>query len=217
MIHGILKTIQETLKETWILKKYKVDAIFIPAVKDIYPEPDTRQFDFGNLDKVMEGAHRPGHFNGVAQVVSRLFDIIKPDRAYFGQKDFQQLSIIQELVRQLKYNTEIVPCPIIREPDGLAMSSRNELLSKEERSNAAKLNKILFKAREQRKHLDVEELKSWAMQKLVENPMAEPEYFEIVDVKSLIPIKSWDHKGPVIACLAVKINRIRLIDNLIFN
>ena len=111
--------------------------VFAPGPEEIYPEPDTRKFDFGSLEEIMEGKHRPGHFNGVAQVVSKLFEIVNPDKAYFGLKDFQQLAIIKNMVKQLSLPVEIIPCPIVREESGLAMSSRNELLSAEERKNAA--------------------------------------------------------------------------------
>ena len=116
-------------KDAKLLSETRCELIFAPTVQDIYPEPDTRVFDFGLIDKVMEGKYRPGHFNGVAQVVSRLFDIVKPHKAFFGEKDFQQLAVIREMVRQLKLEVEIVACPIVREADGLAMSSRNLLLN----------------------------------------------------------------------------------------
>ena len=119
--------------------------VFAPSVAEMYPEPDTRQFSYAPLDTVMEGAFRPGHFNGVCQIVSKLFDAVKPDRAYFGEKDFQQLAIIREMVRQMNYSLEIVGCPIIREEDGLALSSRNARLSVEERKNALKYRKHYLK------------------------------------------------------------------------
>ena len=200
-----------------LLKSSDVDAVLVPETKDIYPENDNRQFNFGTIENIMEGTHRPGHFNGVAQVVSRLFDIFKPDKAYFGQKDFQQLAIIKKLVQQYQYPVEIIPCPIIREKDGLAMSSRNQLLSREERKHAGMINKILFEAREIYKNMSVEELRKYAIGKLNAIPQVQTEYFEIVDTLSLEPVESWKHPGEIIACLAVKINKIRLIDNLIFD
>ena len=117
-------------KDAKLLADTPCELIFAPTVKEIYPEPDNREFDFGQIDKVMEGYYRPGHFRGVAQVVSRLFDIVQPDKAFFGEKDFQQLAIVRELVRQLNSGIEIVGCPIVREADGLAMSSRNMLLDR---------------------------------------------------------------------------------------
>ena len=134
-------------KDTSLLESVGADIVFAPLVKEIYPEPDTRQFDFGLLDKVMEGKFRPGHFNGVAQVVSRLFDIVKPDRAYFGEKDFQQLAIIRDMVKQYNFPIEIVPMPIIRELSGLAKSSRNQRLSETEKEQAVAISRILFKSK----------------------------------------------------------------------
>ena len=121
--------------------------VFAPSVEEMYPEPDTRQFGYAPLDTVMEGAFRPGHFNGVCQIVSKLFDAVKPHRAYFGEKDFQQLAIIREMVRQMKFDLEIVGCPIVREEDGLALSSRNARLSSDERENALNISRTLFKSR----------------------------------------------------------------------
>ena len=131
-------------KDLELIRLKGCDLVFAPSEEEIYPEKDTRVFDFGTLDKYMEGKYRPGHFNGVAQIVSRLFDIIEPDRAYFGEKDFQQLVIIKNLVQQLNLPVEIVPCPIIRESDGLAMSSRNRLLTPEQRKSASKISKVLL-------------------------------------------------------------------------
>jgi len=198
------------------LSPLKPDLIFIPAVKDIYPEPDTRQFDFGQLDKVMEGASRPGHFNGVAQVVSRLFDIVRPDKAFFGQKDFQQLAVIKSLVKQLNYKIEIIPCPIIREKSGLAMSSRNGLLSEKDKKDAAFIYKVLREARDSFPALSTEEITRIAIDKFNNHPNISLVYFEIVDSDRLTRVKSMENSLGLTACVAVKINNIRLIDNLIF-
>ena len=122
-----------------LLEAAGCDVVFMPAVEEVYPEPDNRQFDLGAVAEVMEGAHRPGHFNGVAQVVSRLFAIVEPDRAYFGEKDFQQIAVIRAMVRQLQLKVEIVPCPIVRGEDGLALSSRNALLTPEHRAAAPQI------------------------------------------------------------------------------
>jgi pantoate--beta-alanine ligase len=199
-----------------ILSTKKVDVVFVPEVDEVYPAPDTRQFDFGQLEKVMEGVIRPGHFNGVAQVVSRLFDIINPDMAFFGQKDFQQLAIIHELVRKLNYNIEIIACPIIREAGGLAMSSRNQLLSSEEKEHAKNISRTLFKAVELKDELSVAKLEKWAEENLNNDPLIDVEYFKVVDTKSLMPVKKWEDPGEKIACVAIKIGRVRLIDNIIF-
>jgi len=195
----------------------KTTAVFAPSVSDIYPEPDLRIFDFGNLDKVMEGAHRPGHFNGVAQVVSRLFEIVEPHKAYFGQKDFQQLAIVRQLVKQMNSEIEIFSCPIIRENDGLAMSSRNQLLSPEERSHAANISKILFKSKELSKTMRVDKLTEWAIRELNSDPIIQVEYFQVVDGHTLMPIKNWGDSGEKQACLAVKLGSVRLIDNIKFD
>jgi len=190
--------------------------IFAPNVKEVYPKPDTRKFNFGKLEEVMEGKFRPGHFNGVAQVVSRLFDMVKPDKAYFGLKDFQQLAIIKSMVKQLNLAVEIVPCAIVREESGLAMSSRNELLSVEERKNAAVISKTLFRAKELKAQKSVEELVEWVTNEINNNPFLDVEYAEIVDDEGLQPVKSWDEPTTKIACVAVFCGKVRLIDNIVF-
>lgn len=197
----------------------KSDLVFMPRDKEIYPEKDTRVFDFGNLDKVMEGVHRPGHFNGVAQVVSRLFDIVEPDIAYFGQKDFQQLTIIKELVRQKGYKIKIIACPIVRENDGLAMSSRNRLLDPLIRKNAGIIYKSLLSASQMIKTHDIPEIKKFVSENIESFNGFKVEYFEIVDDKNLLPVMSASEmkrgKGYV-GCIAVKAGKIRLIDNIEF-
>lgn len=191
--------------------------VFAPDVTEIYPEPDTRKFDFGQLDKVMEGKHRPGHFNGVAQVVSKLFEMVQPQKAYFGLKDFQQLAVIKNMVKQLNLPVEIVPCPIIREESGLAMSSRNELLTTEERANAAAISQTLFKANELKTGKNVSELEKWVAETINKNPYLEVEYAEIVDDTELQPVKNWDEQSVKILCVAVFCGKIRLIDNIVLN
>jgi len=198
------------------LSKYNPDIIFIPEVEEIYPEPDTRVFNFGQLDTVMEGKNRPGHFNGVAQVVSKLFDIVTPDNSYFGQKDFQQVAVIKQMVKDLKLSVNIVPCPIIREEDGLAMSSRNMLLSKEQRKNASKISETLFKARNLAAELNVTQLKNWVVEEINKNPYLSVEYFEIVDDTTLTQINSWDEDNVKVGCITVQVGKIRLIDNVTF-
>ena len=198
------------------LSKYNPDIIFIPEVVEIYPEPDTRVFNFGQLDTVMEGKNRPGHFNGVAQVVSKLFDIVTPDNSYFGQKDFQQVAVIKQMVKDLKLSVNIVPCPIIREKDGLAMSSRNMLLSEEQRKNASKISETLFKARNLAAELNVTQLKNWVVEEINKNPYLSVEYFEIVDDTTLTQINSWDEDNVKVGCITVQVGKIRLIDNVTF-
>jgi pantoate--beta-alanine ligase len=198
------------------LKKVKCDILFIPSEKEMYPVEDNREFDFSKLDKIMEGEHRPGHFRGVALIVSKLFEIVNPDKAYFGEKDFQQVAIIRHFTKQLKFNIEIISCPIIRESDGLAMSSRNMLLSHEQRANVSLISKTLFDAREKAKSMTVPETKDWVIRTINENPFLDVEYFEIVDDTSLDPINNWNQKVNKVGCIAVHVGKIRLIDNIRF-
>ncbi len=208
------RTLESDLK---LLEDTGCEVVFAPSVNEVYPEPDSRKFNFGRLETVMEGKHRPGHFNGVAQVVSRLFEMVKPDKAYFGLKDFQQLAIIKKLVEQLELPIEIVPCPIVREESGLAMSSRNELLSPEERKNAAVISETLFKAKELSGQKSVKELAGWIKGNINKNPFLTVEYVEIVDNEKLQPIKSRNEKNTKVACVAVYCGKVRLIDNIVFN
>jgi pantoate--beta-alanine ligase len=204
-----LRLLGKTLRET--------DLVFTPDVKEIYPAEDNREFHFGNLDHVMEALHRPGHFNGVAQVVSRLFEIVKPDIAFFGLKDFQQLAVIKELVRQTGNKVKITGNPIIRENDGLAMSSRNRLLDPEMRNNAPVIYKTISAAAEMINNYDIPEIKSY-VEKTINNINGfEIEYFEIVDDIELIPVKSKAEmkKGKqYFGCIALRAGKIRLIDNI---
>ncbi|MDR1226651.1 MAG: pantoate--beta-alanine ligase [Prevotellaceae bacterium] len=197
-----------------LLQAAGCDVVFAPEVEEIYPTPDTRVFDFGMLDKVMEGERRPGHFNGVGQVVSRLFDIVKPTRAYFGEKDFQQLAIVRELVHQLRYKVEIVPCPIVREADGLAMSSRNTLLTPEQRAAAPLIAKTLFTAVDMVCETDLATLKKFVVDQIEGNQLLKLEYFDVVNTKTLQPVYSLDNEGSKQACIAVQAGKIRLIDNM---
>lgn len=207
------RTLEQDVK---LLETVGCDLVFAPSVEEIYPEPDTRKFDFGYIETVMEGAKRPGHFNGVGQVVSRLFDIIRPDKAFFGMKDFQQIAVIKNMVGQLKYNIEIVPCPIIREESGLALSSRNTLLDEDHKKNAPHIYATLKKARSLASQLSVDELKQWIIDEINKNPLLETEYVEIVDDTSLKVIHDWSEKGTKVACVAVYAGKIRLIDNIVF-
>lgn len=193
------------------------DLVFIPEEKDIYPEEDTRVFSFGNLDKVMEAVHRPGHFNGVAQVVSRLFEIVRPDLAYFGLKDLQQLAVIKELVRQTGSKVRIKGLPIIREPDGLAMSSRNMLLDPCSRENAPVIYKALSEVSSMLKTHEVEEIRAFVTRKISSVSNFSVEYFEIADEDRLIPVKTKKELSSgrtYYGCIAVKAGKIRLIDNI---
>lgn len=199
-----------------LLRNENVDAVFCPSVEEMYPEPDTRVFDLGGLDATMEGAFRPGHFNGVVQIVTKLFDVVQPHKAYFGEKDFQQLTIIRYVMRKLQIPVEIVSCPIVREPDGLAMSSRNLLLGTHERQAAPLIAQTLFKAKELKQNLSVSELKKWVIDQIDASPYLKTEYFEIVDDIGLRPIKSWIDPGNKVGCIAVRAGKIRLIDNIRF-
>lgn len=200
-----------------ILEDFPVDMVFIPPVEEVYPKEDTRSFDLSPLDRIMEGKHRPGHFNGVAQVVSKLFEIIRPTRAYFGKKDFQQVAVIRKLTRELGMEVEIIPCPIIREPDGLAMSSRNRLLSEKERNIAPEIAQTLRKAREKQDELSPTALKKWVTDTLNQHPEMQVEYFEIVDDQNLNPVESWDEQVNKVGCVAVQLGAVRLIDNIYFH
>ncbi|GHT76502.1 pantothenate synthetase [Bacteroidia bacterium] len=199
-----------------LLETVQTDFVFSPSVEEIYPEPDVRQFGFGTLETVMEGRFRPGHFNGVAQVVSRLFDIVKPDRAYFGEKDFQQLAIIRALVKQLNLTVEIISHPIVREPDGLAMSSRNTRLLPAQRKNAVAISQTLFESRHRKNQLSVAELKQEVIDKLNQVPELKVEYFDLVDSDTLQSVQNWTDSAHIVGCIAVFAGEVRLIDNIAY-
>ncbi|WP_321347324.1 pantoate--beta-alanine ligase [uncultured Draconibacterium sp.] len=207
------RTLENDMK---LLEPTGCSIVFAPNAKEVYPEPDKRKFNFGKLEEVMEGKHRPEHFNGVAQVVSRLFDMVKPTKSYFGLKDFQQLAIIKNMVKQLQLPVEIVPCAIIREESGLAMSSRNELLTEEQRKNAAVISETLFKAKELKEQKSAQEITDWVTETINKNPFLDVEYFEIVDDEQLQPVKNWDEDSTKVGCIAVFCGKIRLIDNIVF-
>lgn len=187
---------------------------FAPSAEEMYPEPDTRQFSYAPLDTVMEGAFRPGHFNGVCQIVSKLFEAVKPHRAYFGEKDFQQLAIIREMVRQMQFDLEIVGCPIVREEDGLALSSRNARLSAEERENALKISQTLFKSRTFAATHTVSETLKFVEDAIAAVPGLRLEYFEIVDGNTLQKVDNWNQTSYVVGCITVFCGDVRLIDNI---
>ncbi|GCB34235.1 pantoate--beta-alanine ligase [Bacteroides faecalis] len=191
--------------------------VFAPSVEEMYPQPDTRRFSYAPLDTVMEGAFRPGHFNGVCQIVSKLFDTVIPDRAYFGEKDFQQLAIIREMVRQMKYKLEIVGCPIVREEDGLALSSRNKRLSAEERENALKISQTIFKSRTFAVSHTVSETQKMVEDAIEDAPGLRLEYFEIVDGNTLQKISNWEDTSYAVGCITVFCGEVRLIDNIKYN
>lgn len=197
-----------------MLEAAGVDYVLFPTVEEIYPEPDTRVFEFGLVDKVMEGATRPGHFNGVAQVVSRLFAIVEPDRAYFGEKDFQQIAVIRAMVAQLGLKVEIVDCPIIRDTDGLARSSRNTLLDKAHRAAAPHIYEVLSAAASKTGEMTPDELSAWVVEQVNAEPLLETIYFQAVDAQTMQQVHSWDESPRIQGCIAVQAGAIRLIDNI---
>ena len=210
-----LKKYPRTLEaDCQLLETCGASFVFAPSVEEIYPEPDTRHFSYAPLDTVMEGAFRPGHFNGVCQIVSKLFDIVKPDRAYFGEKDFQQLAIIREMVKQMKFPLEIVGCPIVREADGLALSSRNSRLNDEERKNALNISKTLFESRNFAASHNVAETKQFVEEAINQAPGLRLEYFELVDGRTLQSIQNLEDTDYAVGCITVFCGEVRLIDNI---
>ena len=197
-----------------LLEEVGADYVFMPSVEEVYPEPDTRTFDFGMIDKVMEGATRPGHFNGVAQVVSRLFDLVKPAKAYFGEKDFQQIAVIREMVPQLRIPVEIIPCPIVRGEDGLALSSRNTLLDTDHRTAAPYIYKVLKAAVEKSHQTTPDQLAAWVTAQVESNPLLKVIYFQVVDAATMQQVRTWEESPAIQGCIAVQAGDIRLIDNI---
>ena len=197
-----------------MLEAAGVDYVLFPSVEEIYPEPDTRVFDFGQIDKVMEGATRPGHFNGVAQVVSRLFAIVNPDKAYFGEKDFQQIAVIRAMCAQLGLTLEIIDCPIIRDVDGLARSSRNTLLTPEHRAAAPHIYEVLSAATTKLGEMTPQQLTEWVVAEVENNPLLKVIYFQAVDALSLQQVQEWSESPRIQGCIAVQAGEIRLIDNV---
>ncbi len=204
-------------KDKQLLKSVGCDVVFAPTVDEMYPEEKvTEHFDFGKLETVMEGAFRPGHFNGVAVVVKRLFNIITPDRAYFGEKDFQQLAIIKQLVKMENMPVEIVPCAIVREPDGLAMSSRNERLTPDERALAPFIYQTLQQAAQLKTEKSPLEIIQWVTNKFKAQPAFTLEYFELADDVFLQPVTRWEKGKGTIGFIAAFLGDVRLIDNIRF-
>lgn len=190
-----------------------VDVVFTPTAEEVFPEPPKEHYDFGKLEQVMEGAFRPGHFNGVGIIVKRLLDWTNPDKAYFGEKDFQQLVIIKHLVKQYQLKTQIVPCPIVREASGLAMSSRNQRLSVEDRMKAANIYRILTESLAL-KESPIQDIKDFVVNEINKIDGFKLDYFEIVDDTSLQPVDFADLSNGIIGCIAVYVGEVRLIDNI---
>ena len=201
-----------------LLDKAGCDLIFAPGIDEIYSESEKNnrfEFDFEGLDKVMEGKFRPGHFNGVVQIVSKLFTLVQPDKSYFGEKDFQQLAIIHLMTKKMGFGVEIIDCPIVREPSGLAMSSRNERLTNSQRETATGISKTLFQSQQLATKNSPAELKSWVENEIAQIEGLQLEYFEIVDAKTLQTANNWNNA--TVGCIAVFCGEVRLIDNIRYN
>ena len=210
-----LETYPRTLEaDCALLESAGCDFVFAPSVEEMYPEPDTRTFDFGTVMQVMEGAKRPGHFNGVAQVVSKLFYIVEPDNAYFGEKDFQQIAAIRAMVKQLQIPVQINACPIVREADGLALSSRNTRLTPALRQKAPLIARTLQESKALAATKSVREVIDYVVNTLNADPDLEVEYYEIVDGDSLVSIQDWKDTSYAVGCVTVYCGEVRLIDNI---
>lgn len=210
-----LETYPRTLDaDCALLESVGCDYVFAPSVAEMYPEPDTRVFNLGPVAEVMEGPRRPGHFNGVAQVVSKLFYIVEPDNAYFGEKDFQQIAVIREMVRQLNLPVHIVDCPIQREADGLALSSRNTRLTPEQRQKAPVIARTLKESTTFVPAKSVQEVIDYVVNTINQVPEMEVEYFEIVDGNTMQPIQNWSDTTYPVGCITVYCGEVRLIDNI---
>ena len=199
-----------------LLERLGASLVFAPSVEEVYPEPDTRTFSYPPIDSVMEGPRRPGHFNGVCQIVSKLFLMVEPDRAYFGEKDFQQIAVIRAMVADLKLPLEIRPCPIVREASGLAMSSRNTLLTAEEKKTAVHISQTLMQSVDYSQTHSPAETEQWVVATLNAIDGLEVEYFQIVNDTTLQPVADWADAPGVVGCITVYCGRrpVRLIDNM---
>lgn len=198
-----------------LLEKTGCSVVFAPTAEEMYPEPDTTEFDFGNIDKVMEGKFRPGHFRGVAIVVKKLFEIVQPTKAYFGEKDFQQLAVIKRMVAILNLEVEIIPCPIIRETDGLAMSSRNTRLTETERENAPAIYKSLVGVKDIYSWFTPDGLSKLLTTQIEQDGFFRVEYISVVDTVTLQTFEDWMDAEHAVVCVAAFIGKVRLIDNMI--
>jgi pantoate--beta-alanine ligase len=203
-------------QDTALLAGAGCTALFMPPVEEMYPQPTALRFDFGPLEQVMEGAHRPGHFNGVATVVSKLFHMARPHAAYFGQKDFQQVAIVRQLIADLSFDLELVVAPTVREADGLAMSSRNRRLSPEARAVAPLIYQVLEAAAQQvRQGVAPAQVQAQALAALAQEPQFTPEYFEVADTQTLQPLAGYEAGRAVVLCVAARLGGVRLIDNVV--
>jgi pantoate--beta-alanine ligase len=210
-----LKSYPRTLcEDCGLLEPVGCDYVFAPSEMEMYPQPDLRVFHFGRIAEVMEGAHRPGHFNGVGQVVSKLFDIVMPEKAYFGEKDFQQVAVIRELIKLLNLPMKLIACPTVREADGLAMSSRNVRLTPEQRRFAPVIARTLKESRTFAASKSIQEVETWVKNTLNDTPYMRIEYCEIVDGHTLQPLHDWNETNYAVGCVAVFCGDVRLIDNI---
>lgn len=200
-------------KDMDMLRSAGCDVLYMPDVADVYPEQDKRSFDFGYLDTILEGAHRPGHFNGVGQVVSILLEAIQPDKAFFGSKDYQQVMVVKELARQLQLPVEIVACPILREADGLAMSSRNVRLNEEERQVAALIPQMMQEAIRIVKRNDIVAAKTYIAREVGKQALMKLDYYEVCDANTLKLLGHYVPSQPAVSLIAVFVGHVRLIDN----
>ena len=213
-----LKHYPRTPKEDCeLLESVGCTIVFAPEVEEMYPEEDTRIFNLGSVAEVMEGKFRPGHFNGVAQIVSKLFYAVEPDKAYFGEKDFQQIAVIRAMENEIKTGVEIIDVPIVRESDGLAMSSRNRRLTENQRKNAPKIWETLSKSYTFAQNHSVKETIDFVVSTLNDIPEFKVEYYEIVDADTLQPISDWNSTRRAVGCIATFCGEIRLIDNITYN
>lgn len=199
-----------------LLESLGAHVVFAPSVEEVYPEPDTRTFSYPPVDTVMEGLRRPGHFNGVCQVVSKLFMFVEPQRAYFGEKDYQQIAVVRVMTSDLSLPVEIIPCPIVREADGLALSSRNALLTPEERTMATTINRTLRDSLEWKDSMSVEAVQRSVIETIDATDGLRTEYYEIVDGDTLQPVSNWNESNSIVGCITVYCGSrpVRLIDNI---
>lgn len=192
------------------------DIVFAPSVEEIYPQEDKRVFSYPPIDTVMEGVRRPGHFNGVCQIVSKLFDMVTPDKAYFGEKDFQQIAVVRAMMHDLDYKFQLVPCPIVRETSGLALSSRNALMSEDERVLATNIYRTLRESVVFSQAHTVAETQQFVVNQLNALEGLEVEYYEIVNGETLQTVTSWEDAAQIQGCITVfcGAHPVRLIDNI---
>lgn len=206
-----LRKYPRTLNDDVALIGDYADYVFAPSVEEVFPTPPTEEYHYGPVEMVMEGASRPGHFNGVGVIVRRLLDWVQPDKAYFGEKDYQQIAVIRELVRQCGITSEIVPCPIVREPNGLAMSSRNRLLTEHQFETAANIHRILEASKSQP---DVPQIKNFVETEIAKIPEFKLDYFEIADDATLQTVHSMNDAVGIMGFITVYVGDVRLIDNI---